>query len=753
VGWAVTLVVTFSLGGAALLASRTRKNALISGLEASQNVEAKKAQVMTTYSQLPLSFEPNQGQTRREVRFQARGRGYKLLLMSNEVVLALEESEVESRKPGGLGLNNEEAPNSRPLSSPGTGKAVLEMGVVGASPTAEVSGLEELPGRSNYFIGNDPQNWRTSIPNYSKVQYKSVYPGVDLIYYGNQGQLEYDFVLAPGADPSRISLAFAGERQAETRRIKWDLRIDAKGDLVVDGDGSEVRFHKPVVYQPGAKLGQSTADRGPGMTNSAPRTLVDGRYVLRADNQVGFELAAYDRSRPLVIDPVLNYSTYLGGGGADAGYGIAVDSSGNAYVTGRTTSTNFSTQNPYQRANAGGADDVFVTKFNPAGSGLVYSTYLGGAGDDIAYAIALDSSDNVYLTGSTTSLNFPTRNPFQAKYGGGPSDAFVTKLNPQGTALVYSTYLGGRGLDTASGIAVDPSGSAYVTGQTNSNAFPIKNAFQAGCAGGDDAFVTKFSPTGSALVYSTYLGGIGSEAAYTITIDSSRNAYVAGGTTSTNFPTKNAFQPIYGGNGDGFVTKFDPTGKALVYSTYLGGNGFDSIGGIAVDSSGDTYVSGGTNSPNFPLKHAFQPHNHGQYDAFVTKFNPTGKALVFSTYLGGSKSEFADTMALDSVGNIYLAGYTESSNFPTKDPIQPQLNSGSWDAFVAEFNPTANALIFSSYLGGSRLDWADSIVVDPSHNIYLTGGTASSDFPTMNPFQPHEAGAGTFDAIVVKISP
>ncbi len=399
---------------------------------------ANKPQVVENYGKLPLSFEANHGQTDNRVDFLSRGSGYTLFLTPTEAVLAL-------RKPAASEVGAA-AEVSKVESNPDTEEAVLRMKLVGANPSPQVSGLEELPGKSNYFLGNDPSKWRTNVPQYAKVQYEDVYPGVDLVYYGNQRELEYDLVVAPWANPEAIHLAFEGEDK---------LEIDAQGDLVLDSDGGQVRLQKPLVYQQVDGVRQQVA----------------GAYVLKGRHHVGFQVAAYDAGQPLIIDPVLSYSTYLGGIGTDSGVGIAVDTAGNAYVTGQTDSTDFPTASPVQPA-LGGERDAFVTKLNAAGNALVYSTYLGGSGEDSGLGIAVDASGNAYVMGQTGSTDFPTASPIQAAHGGGLTDAIVTKLNAAGSALVYSTYLGGSANDLGGGIAVDASGNAYVTGFTGSTDFP-----------------------------------------------------------------------------------------------------------------------------------------------------------------------------------------------------------------------------------------------------------------------------------------
>ncbi len=722
-------------------------------------------QIVGTYGKLPLSFEANQGQTDRQVKFLSRGSGYALFLTSNEAVLSLRKGKANSKgqvakieRRGNNGADQFSKSAAFPAffrpavavvtdnsaltatdNEPPTTSAVVHMELLGTNTAAKVVGLDELPGKSNYFIGNDPKKWHTNVPNYAKVRYHDVYPGVDLIYYGNQGQLEYDFVVAPGADPRQIALRVeTGKSSIVSRRSTTDVAAD--GDLVIQADGGEVGFHKPIVYQ-----SRLTGNRQSTIVN---RQFLEGHYILTASNEVRFALGPYDHSKPLIIDPALKYSTYLGGSGNDEAYGIAVDGAGNAYVAGYTSSADFPTQNPFQGGYPGVADG-FVTKLSPAGSALVYSTYLGGSYGAEALGIAVDGAGNAYVTGVTNSFDFPTQNPFQGTNAGG-DDAFVTKLSPTGSALVYSTYLGGSAYDNAFGIAVDSAGNAYVTGFTASTNFPTKNPFQGSNAGYQNAFVTKLSPTGSALVYSTYLGGSAYDNAFGIAVDSAGNAYVTGETSSTNFPTQNPFQGTNAGGDDAFVTKLSPTGSALVYSTYLGGSGGDGAYGIAVDGAGNAYVTGPTWSRDFPIQNPFQGAYGGGYeDAFVTKLSPTGSALVYSTYLGGSGGDGGRGIALDSARNAYVTGYTNSTNFPTQNPFQG-TNAGGDDAFVTQLSPTGSALVYSTYLGGSGGDAAFGIALDSARNAYVTGLTYSTDFPTQNPFQG--ANAGGDDAFVAQIS-
>src|SRR5437870_3644449 len=701
--------------------------------------QATKQQVLVAYGKLPLSFEANQGQTDPQVKFLARGRGYTLFLSPDEAVFVLRKAKAEAQGENSSPLMR----NTSRLMAERVGdyeQTILRMKLAGANPAPEVVGVGELPGKSNYFVGNDPKKWRANLPTYAKVEYRRIYPGVNLVYYGNQRQLEHDFVVSPGADPKAITLAFEGMD---------GVAIDALGDLVLRAAGSEVRLRQPVVYQ----------------EQNGQRAVIPTRYVLKAERQVSFEVAAYDATKQLIIDPVLAYSTYLGGSNSDGGSGIAVDAAGNAYVTGNANSTNFPTTTGAFRNGLVGFADAFVTKLDPTGSTLLYSTYLGGSNFNDATGIAVDAAGNVYVTGSTLSNDFPTTVGASQPTSGGDFDAFVTKLNPTGSALVYSTFLGGSSFDASSAIAVDASGNAYVTGSTLSIDFPTTaGAFQTTFGGFVDAFVTKLNPTGSAVIYSTYLGGNNGDGSSGIAVDSADNAFVTGGTNSTNFPTTaGAFQTTFGGSVfNAFVTKLSSTGSTLLYSTYLGSRDFNQATGIAVDAAGNAYVTGETDSFAFPTTvGAFQTTFAGTADAFVTKFNPTGSAIVYSTYVGGSDEDRGVGIAVDAAGNAYMTGFTFSPNFPTTaNASQTTLGGGSGvgdrDAFVAKLDPTGAALVYSTYLGGTGDDLGFGIAVDAAGNAYVTGETGSFNFPTTaGAFQPTFGGPPSpfvTNAFVAKLS-
>lgn len=685
------------------------------------------------YGTLPLSFELNQGQADGRVKFLARTAGYLLFLTANEAVMALDNPSAHKK-----GKENRAARNSIDEGESADLKArpprsIVRMKLAGANPAPSLDGLSQLPGNSNYFSGSDPAQWRTNIPTYARVRYAQVYPGIDLVYYGSRHQLEYDFIVAPGSNPEAIQMTFGGIQ---------DFEINRMGDLILHTAQGDIRQSKPVAYQE---------------VNGVKQEVLAG-YIPNGVGRVGFQLGTYDPTRPLIIDPVLVYSTYLGGSGFDQGYAIAVDSSGSAYVTGKTVATDFpTTAGAFQTRYGGG--DAFVAKLNPAGTALVYSTYLnGGAGN----GIAVDSAGNAYVTGEAGPLTFPTTpGAFQTSPMG--FDTFVTKLNPAGTALIYSSRFGGDFDDFGRGIALDGSGNAYITGWTVCRSpicsFPTVNAFQPNYGGGNnDAFVTKIDSGGSALVYSTYLGGgrilnATDDWGEGIAVDKAGNAYVTGYTYSSDFPvTAGAFDTTRSGL-DAFITKFSVDGRSLVYSTFLGGTGREQAQGIAVDASGNAYVTGLTESiDNFPVtRGAFQ--TTGSFDAFVTKLNPQGSALVYSTYLGGTAGvDRGWAIAIDGSGNAYITGDTASSDFPVTSPIQRTYGGGLSDAFVTKLNATGSALVDSTFLGGTLTDEGRGIALNGSGEAYVTGDTSSNDFPTTNALQIGNGGGFQHDdAFVLKI--
>ncbi len=736
--------------------------------------------------QLPLRFEPNQGQTASQVKFLARGAGYGLFLTSDQAVLTL---------------------GSRPKSP------VVRMKLAGVNPSAVVTGDEQLPGISNYFIGNNPANWHRDIPQFARVRYQKVYPGIDLVYYGKQGQLEYDFEVAPGSDPQTIAFQFEGSRKA---------RIDHQGDLVLATSSGEVKLKAPRIYQ----------------NEDSQRKLVAGRFLVRNDGKVGFDVGSYDRSRVLVIDPVLAFSTYFGGTGNESCSvitgvatppsgcpAVAVDASSNIYLAGSTTSADFpvtpqpTTAPPpaaFQPAIAT-APDVFVSKLNAAGNAIVFSTYLGGDGADISAGVAVDSAFNVIVAGTTSSTNFPTNSSsFQATPASVGAHAFVSKLDATGHSLIYSTYLSGNGVESARGLAVDFKDKIYVIGTTTStntpdasHSFPATlGALQVTSLGTSQFFVSKVDPVligFPSLVYSTYFGGGSPVNGLTlgggIAVDANANVYITGGTnfqhtgsTTTDFPIVNAYQgcldtpppatpPTTTPNcdtsltaPDAFVAKFNPaaaSGSQLLYSTYLGGTGDDAGFGIAVDSGLSAYVTGSTTSSGaggvvIPTgTTAFQGANGGGIDAFLGKFgNPcTGAScttttvpLTYFSYLGGSATDVGLGIAVDSLQGARIAGWTGSPNFPVpNNPIQPGL-IGPFDAFAVRIDTTAASSVslghYGTYLGGSGSDFATGIAVDARGNSYVVGETNSINFPTTpTALQPALSGGANTDAFLAKLGP
>jgi uncharacterized protein (TIGR03437 family) len=644
------------------------------------------------WGNIPLSFEPNRGQAPSNIQYLARGSSYTLYLAGGETLLATR------------------------------GQSPLRTRLAGANALARITGEAPQASTSNYFVGSDPGKWHASVPNYGRVRYAGVYPGIDLVYYGKDGHLEYDWIVAPGADPAKIRMIFENTDQP---------RIDAQGDLVLAADHSEYRHRRPVIYQ----------------EIDGRRVPVAGRWILQG-REGSFRIGRYDHSKELVIDPPLIYSTYLGGSGLDYAYAVAVDSIGNTYVTGGAGSTNFPTTSPLQ-STLKGAEDVFVTKINPSGTAKLYSTYLGGGGPDEGHGIAVDVQGNAYVTGSAGSIDFPTKNPVQATQGGS-GDAFLAKLNATGSALVYCTYLGGNAIDAGSGVAVDTAGNAYIVGSTFSTDFPTKNAFQSAKGAQQDAFVAKLNAAGTAWVYVTYLGGNAVDQGNAIAVDAAGSAYVTGYTASTNFPLASPLRSSNAGSVNAFVTKVNPAGSALVYSTYLGGTATDYATAIAVDSSGSAYVTGIATSDDFPLANPIDSTlgSHAVDDVFVTKFNPTGSALVYSTYLGGGSADDAYAIAIDQAGNAYITGRTNSSDFPLNNPIQ--TTRVAFDMFVTEINAAGSARLFSTFIGGSGSESGRGIAVDHLGNIHIAGEGTSTDFPVVKPLQgANGGGTGSQDGLVL----
>ena len=724
--------MVFSLTAVASLAQQ------YSGPTVPQNTLAQGPRTLN-YAALPLTFEANQGQTSSPVRFLSRGRGYTAFLTAGGMVLSLRPNQPLKVQPAANGSQQ-------------TLSTTLQFKLVGAARNPAVVGEDPQIGKVNYFIGRDPSKWRTNVPTYTQVRYKNVYPGIDLVYYGSHRQLEYDFEVSPGADPSRIQLQIAGAQQ---------IAIDAVGNLVLQTGNGQLHFQSPVIYQ------EANGTRVP----------VAGSYVMNDATHVAFHVAAYDTTKPLVIDPVLVYSTYLGGSGDDQPSGIAVDSTGNVYVAGYTNSTDF----PLATLGSlpSGAMHVFVAKLDPTGSHLIYADYIGGNSQDYGYALALDSSNDVYVTGSTASSDFPLVNPYQGTYPGS-FNAFLTKISAQGSSLLYSTYLGGNGSDQPAGVAIDSLGHVSVAGNTTSTNFPVANAYQStanpnqGTLYGNYGFLTKFSPDGSSLVYSTYLAGdsntpynCGGSQCWSspysvingIAVDGNGNTYAAGMTNTNNFPTTSGAylttNSIQQNGLVGFMSKFSTAG-ALDYSTYFYESSgiLNNVNAIAVDSSASAYITGAAFSDGtFPVtSNSICDPAVSSYAcdyAFVTKFDSTGSTLLYSTFLGLNNNANPQSIALDANNDAYVLASTPVGTLAIVNGIEG-YSSGN-DVLLVEIDPLASTELFATYLGGSADEYPAGMAVDSSNSVYVVGSTDSTDLPvTETAFQT--VAGGNIDAFVMKIA-
>ena len=785
-------------------------------------VAASRNQVAQNYGKLPLSFEPNAGQTDSAVKFLSRGPGYTLFLTSDQAVLRLKNQSAPLSPQEFMTRKSAPPRESRGGESAVAGQqveSVLSMRLIGANPRAMAASDGELPGVTNYLIGPDPQKWRTHIPTYARVKFANVYPGVDVVYYGSQsGELEYDFVVAPGADPSTIALSLLPGIQEDERDSKASgndltgsaaVQIARDGDLVVHLQQGDVRLHKPRVYQTVSlgtrqqsmlSTGEAQSRTGTPKGADCDRKVVDSRFTLDAQNRIRFALGPYDHTQPLYIDPILYYSTYLGGAVSDAGYAIAIDSLGDAYVAGATSSPNF----PHATNSLNGASqDAFITELNPTGTAVIYYTYLGGSGADTAFGIAVDSAGNAYVTGSTYSGDFPNQNPlagsasralstsfngtisYVSAYGTG----FVAELVPGGATLAFSTFFGGSngtGIGMAGevphGIAIDPACTSstcniYLTGSTLSTDFPVTtNGFQPNPLPNNTqaAFVSKLNWNGSSLnlPYSTYLGGISDgdfDSGNAVGLDMLGHVYVTGQTISADFPVTANKLPAhdYGssayinGLGNAFISELDPNQSgpsSLLFSTFLGGNTGegDSAQGLAIDPSGNIYVAGRTFSSDFPTVNplpgtvnttsASNAYASTVGTGFVAEINPAGPALVYSTYLGGStgQGDSAQGIAVDGAGDAFVIGFTKSPDFPTVQNLTysngtafPNSTlSGSSAAFASEIIANGGGLLLSSFLGGGGGDAGNAVAVNSSGDMFLTGSASSVNFPTAAPFIP-----------------
>lgn len=655
-------------------------------------------------------FEENRGQLDHSVRFKATDGRQTVLLTADNLILSSRSTQIAMR-------------------------------LAGHRPRTRVTGRAQLPARSNYIRGTDPRGWLTGIPHFAEVRYEDAFAGIDMIAFMNGEGVQYDFIVAAGADPSAIRLVFEGTR---------GVTIEGSGELRIATPSGVVRQSRPVAFQ----------------DVDGRRVPVSVRYARRG-NEIAFAIGEYNHAIPLVIDPTLHlaFGTYLGGMATDVANGVAVDGQGDVYVIGRTESDDFPTSEPMRPVRHGGRD-IFVAKIDDEGKGLVYSTYIGGLADENPLEIVVDKDGNAFITGVTSSPDFPVVHAFQPVYGGGQQDAFVLKLDATGSTLIYASYLGGTGLNQSRGVATDASGNAYLTGNTPADGFPLVNPIQSYGGGVSDAFITKVSPDGSQLLYSTFLGGSALESGRGIRVDAMGAAYIAGETRSTNLPvTPGAFQTTYGGGLDDlFVAKIDARGAATVFVTYVGGSGTDqgqstigsssSIHGriIDIDDAGNVYITGDTASLNFPLKNAFQPlYGGGVQDAFVACLSPNGSELRYSSYVGGNDFDTLRSIAVDQSRRATMTGATSSRDFPIVEPMQAQYGGGAFDAVIARIDANGQGLEFSSFLGGSGVDagW-DVAVTKNGRHVYAVGQTDSVDFLLNEPLQP--ANGGGFDAFICELN-
>jgi len=700
--WLAVAGLSFGCGTRAMAAPRVLPRASA----AAPPKTSQRSQILRNYARLPLSFEPNLGQSNLQIKFLAHGEGYGLFLTANRALLSV-------RVP----VAHADGQQAR----------VLSLQLLGANSAARVFPEAKMAGVSNYLLGGDPGQWHTNVPHYARVHYAEIYPGVDLVYYGRQRQLEYDFVLAPGADPNHIRLHVEGAQ---------GLSLNREGELVMALPGGAIQMLPPVAYQ---QVGQK-------------KHLVAARYLLENGNQVALRLGDYDRSRALVIDPQVSYSSYLGGTGNETAPAVAVDAAFNAYVAGTTASTNFpTTAGALQTSLKGTTTNVFITKFNSTGTGVLFSTYLGSTGTDSAAGIAVDSGFNAYVAGTTNATDFPiitAKAVPDTPATAGTNHVFVSELNPSGSGLIYSTYLAGNGADTAKGVAVGPqAGTVFATGTTTSINFA--GVTKPAGRGTSQFFVTKLN-TGkqgaASLVYSTYVGGSTPSTALTdgggIAVDTAGNAYITGGTNYSDMPVVNAFQAGLNGTENSFVAKLDANGlfSTKSFLTYLGGNGTDIGNGIAVDAGGNAYVTGTTTSSTFPVLAAtgssiYQGTFSGTSDAFLTKVAAAGTSLIWSTFIGGSGVTSGAAVAVDGSQNAFVTGSTDGGlAVINATNLQGTYGGGATDAFVGKFDISGGAQ-FVTYRGGSGDDHGTGIALDSSGNPYVAGDTTSTGLATSGAFQ------------------
>jgi hypothetical protein len=665
------------------------------------------ASALATQPQFPAFFAENHGQAPSTVRFVMRRPSGTAFFSNGGVTIALPETSLDIR-------------------------------FLKCAPDPLLEGREKLVATANFFEGSDPSKWQGNVALFQKLVYRHLWPGIDAVYSNTKDAFKSEFRVAPGADAGTIRWRYGASSQ---------VRKMADGSIEIRASGQTVREAAPEIFQ----------------FVSGKRVPVMGAYAIASNGDVSFKIGLYDPSAELVIDPVIVFTSLLGGSSQDQASAIAADEYGNMVVAGWTSSTNFPVMAASRQPQFGGSVDAFVAKFGGNGSDLIFCTFLGGNGDDRATGVALDSTGNIYVAGHTASNNFPIASAVQTKLNGS-EDAFVTKLNPTGTKILYSTYFGGSNVDAANAIAVDGYGQAYIGGDTSSTDFPTLNSAYATNKGGQDGFVAKLTSAGTAVVYSTYLGGGAADHIAAITVNTSGNAYVTGSTFSVNFPVSQAVQAATGGNQDAFVTELLPGGNSIVFSTYLGGSGGfaglpEAGQAIAVDSAGNVYVAGTTSSSNFPVTASALQSTFagGNVDGFLTQYAPGGQRVNYSSFLGGSGLDLINGIAVDAFGYVTVAGQTSSLDFPNSRGTQKQFN-GNYDAFVTKFlfNGSACTLINSTYLGGSGNDSASGIALSRNGDAMIAGVTGSYDFPIVVPLSStkalQSANLGLTNAFVAKLA-
>jgi hypothetical protein len=672
------------------------------------------------YGRIPLYFIPNEGQVEEKALFYADTSKYTLWVTREGLIFD------SIRDLAGATHRYE--------------RDVSRVRFIDANPVVQVFPEDNSDHKVSYFRGEDSTRWHTGIETSKAVLYRSLYPHVDLRIYGVEQEIEYDFIVKPGGEVADIGLEYQDVQGTKPGAVTTSL--DEEGNLIIQTAFGELTHTRPVAYQ----IIQGKRIEVEASFKAIKEIAALNQTQTQLQNTYGFEVGPYDKNRDLIIDPlVIVYATYIGGKGGEGSTWVAVDPTGAAYLTCWVSSKDFPTKNAFYPKYGGPPTDACITKLSPDGKSLIYSSYLGGPERDGPIDITVDATGAAYITGRASG-GFPQVNSLHEFRGIG--DAFIVKVDPTGTSLVYSTYLGGSDFERARGVAADSKGNAYVVGTTWSQDFPTKKAFQKKNAGASDVFLAKLNPTGSAIVFSTYIGGTGEDIGLDIQVDNKGSLYVVGDTWSKEFPTKKAFQKKLKGENDSFLMKFHKRGKKLIYSTYLGGSLAEEARDIDVDMWGNAHVVGSTNSPDFPVSKALYKTLAGDYDIYIAKFKPNGKKLHFSTFMGGSQQDNGHTVRVDTDGTIYIGGYTESKKFPTKDAIMKKYQ-GEGDSILAQFSADGQSIVFSTFFGGKAWERGYGMDLDHMGGIYLATHTTSKDMPVKNAFKRKMKGSN--DMYIVKL--